>query len=59
MNKFISHLFINCYFTIECKIDMDCEIEDEARNRLHVFNRRECLLKQRGKFVRLVLSWNI
>ena len=26
VNKFISHLFVNCYFTIEWKIDMDCEI---------------------------------
>ena len=55
MNKFISHLF-NCYFTIEWEIDMDCEIEDETRNRLLVVNRPEYLLKQRGLFVGLVLS---
>ena len=36
---------------------MDCEIEDEARNRLHVVNRSAYLLRQRGMFVGLVLSW--
>ena len=25
VNKFIFHLFVNCYFTIEWKIDMDCD----------------------------------
>ena len=51
VNKFICHLFVNCYFTVEWKLDVDCEIWDEARNRLHVVNRPEYLLKQRGMFV--------
>ena len=29
---------------------MDCEIWDEARNRLHVVNTPEYLLKERGMF---------
>ena len=48
LNKFISILFANCYFTIEWKLDMDCEIWDDPRNRLHVVNRPAYLLKQRG-----------